>query len=281
MSLMLQRTVDGVLLTTPFRGRWLPDDWDSLMQREDLVGYLNERLAQEIPPHEQHAHVALSRCLAPVQSQEVWAAGVTYQRSKAARVEESKDAGGSSFYDRVYEAERPELFFKMAGWRVRGPGEPVRIRRDATWSVPEPEIALCLNAHGRVVGYTIGNDMSSRDIEGENPLYLPQAKSYDGACALGPAVLVTDVLPPSTLISMSIERDGDTVFEGTTQWARMKRTPEELAGWLFRECSFPNGCVLLTGTGIVPPDSFTLKGGDLITISVTGLDMLRNIVSAS
>lgn len=270
----LIRTKAGVVLEHE-RGRvLLPDDWDALMRREDLSVYLLSRRAGIPLTHD-------VRALAPVVSQEVWAAGVTYLRSRSARVEESKAAGGDSFYDRVYDAARPELFFKAAGWRVRGSGDDVRIRRDSKWNVPEPEIALCINAHGRVVGYTIGNDMSSRDIEGENPLYLPQAKSYNGSCALGPAVLVAEVLPPSTSITIRIERGGGLAFSGSTEWSRMRRTPEDLVEWLYRENDFPNGCVLLTGTGVVPPDDFTLQAGDRISIDVDAIGTLNNTVGAN
>jgi 2-dehydro-3-deoxy-D-arabinonate dehydratase len=212
-------------------------------------------------------------------TQEVWAAGVTYYRSRTARMEESKSAGGGDFYDRVYEAERPELFFKATPHRVRGHGEAVRIRGDARWNVPEPELALVVSSTGKIVGYTVGNDMSSRDIEGENPLYLPQAKVYDGSCALGPAVLVTpDGLGSSTEIAISIRRDGREVFAGSTTLAAMKRKPEELVGFLFRENSFPAGCVLLTGTGIVPPDAFTLTSSDEIAIEIGGIGTLVKYV---
>jgi 2-dehydro-3-deoxy-D-arabinonate dehydratase len=250
------------------------DEWDPLLNREDLAGYL--RRARGRPA----SAPAGSQALAPVGSQEVWASGVTYFRSRTARMEESKSSGGGSFYDAVYAAERPELFFKAAGWRVRGPGAPVRIRRDATWSVPEPELALVVNARGTIVGYTIGNDMSSRDIEGENPLYLPQAKVYDGSCALGPAVLVRESpLPPDTAVSVTIGRRGATVFEGSTTLAQMKRTPEELVQYLYRETSFPHGCVLLTGTGVVPPDEFTLQPGDAVAITIQPIGTLENTVA--
>lgn len=268
----LLRTSEGVVLMHESGYVRIPDTWDVLMQRDDVHDYLREQ-ASRVEPWPR-APLAL----APVASQEVWAAGVTYLRSRAARMEESRDAGGGSFYDRVYDAARPELFFKAQGWRVRGPGEEVRIRRDARWSVPEPEVAICANARGAIVGYTIGNDMSSRDIEGENPLYLPQAKSYDGSCALGPAVLVTDTLPSATRISLQVQRGGAIVFAGETEWSRMKRTPQELLGWLYRESSFPAGCILLTGTGVVPPDDFTLHVGDTIGISVDGIGTLTNTV---
>jgi 2-dehydro-3-deoxy-D-arabinonate dehydratase len=217
---------------------------------------------------------------APLQSQEVWAAGVTYFRSRTARMEESKDAGGGTFYDKVYHAERPELFFKSTPSRVAAPGAPVRIRRDSQWNVPEPELTLAINAHGRIFGYTIGNDMSSRDIEGENPLYLPQAKLYDRSAALGPCLLVSAQPPPSaTEIALEIRRAGATVFAGSTQVDQIKRTFAELAGFLFRDNVFPHGCYLMTGTGIVPPDDFTLRSGDEIRITIEPVGTLVNPVA--
>jgi 2-dehydro-3-deoxy-D-arabinonate dehydratase len=195
-------------------------------------------------------------------------------------MEESKDAGGGSFYDRVYSAVRPELFFKATARRVIGPGGAVRIRSDATWSVPEPELTLLLNPRGEIVGHTIGNDMSSRDIEGENPLYLPQAKVYDGSCALGPCVLLgNEPLARTTAIRIEIMRGERSVFEGATTLAELKREPEELAGFLFRDNSFPDGAYLMTGTGIVPGDEFTLASGDLIRISIDGIGTLENRVA--
>jgi 2-dehydro-3-deoxy-D-arabinonate dehydratase len=217
--------------------------------------------------------------LAPLNTQEVWASGVTYERSKVARMEESESGG--SFYDKVYDADRPELFMKATPRRVVSPGQPVRIRKDSTWNVPEPELTLVLSAAGKIVGVTIGNDMSSRSIEGENPLYLPQAKTYDGCAALGPSILIVDetmnlrALP----ISIEIQRGGEAVFYGETSTARMKRTPEELVGFLFREASFPDGAFLMTGTGIVPPDSFTLESGDIVTITIEGIGTLTNPVA--
>ena len=206
---------------------------------------------------------------------ESWDALVNHEQL----VRHLREAGGGSFYDRVYEAQRPELFFKGAPWRVRGPGEPIRVRRDSRWTVPEPELALVVNARGEVVGHTIANDVSARDVEGENPLYLPQAKVYDGACALGPAVLVHDgALPAETGIAMRIEREGRTAFEGSTSLAQRRRTPTELVGWLYRETSFPRGCVLLTGTGVVPPDDFTLRSGDVVRITIGPIGVLENVV---
>lgn len=214
----------------------------------------------------------------PVQSQEVWAAGVTYFRSRVARMDESKEAGASSFYDRVYEEPRPELFFKATGPRTRGHLAGVRIRSDATWSVPEPELTLAVNAAGRIFGFTIGNDMSSRDIEGDNMLYLPQAKVYRGSLSLGPGILIADALPPDTGIHITIRRGGEAAFEGGTTLAQLKRSPQELVDWLYRENEFPAGCLLLTGTGVVPPGQWTLAHGDIITIRIDGIGTLENHV---
>jgi 2-dehydro-3-deoxy-D-arabinonate dehydratase len=220
-----------------------------------------------------------ARLLPPLDAQEVWAAGVTYVRSKTARERES--AGAAQFYDKVYTAPRPELFFKATPRRAVGPGAPVRIRGDSRWNVPEPEIALVVSPELKIVGYTIGNDMSSRDIEGENPLYLPQAKVYDGSCALGPVVTLAGHLPPpdQVHIRLTIARGGNTVFEGSTSAAAMARSFEDLVAWLGRDNSFPDGVILLTGTGIVPPDDFTLEHGDDIAIEVGGIGRLCNRVA--
>src|SRR3954449_11575288 len=215
--------------------------------------------------------------LAPAAGQEVWAAGVTYAVSRTARNEES---GGHDFYDKVYDAERPELFFKAAPGRVRGPGAPVGVREDSGWDVPEPELALVISAAGEILGYTIGNDVSSRSIEGENPLYLPQAKVYRGSCALGPAIVpVAEAPAPEEMeITLRIARDGAETFAGATQVALLRRTPEELAGWLFRAQDFAAGAVLLTGTSIIPAPEFTLRAGDEVRIAITGLGELVNAV---
>ncbi len=218
--------------------------------------------------------------LPPIDHQEVWAAGVTYYRSRSARIEESKDAGGGSFYDRVYTAERPELFFKSVAHKVAGPNAKVRIRHDATWSVPEPELTLLINPRAQIIGYTIGNDMSSRDIEGTNPLYLPQAKVYDQSCALGPGILIQPTpLPTSTQISIEILRANQTAFTAATTLTELKRDPATLVEYLFRDQSFPHGCFLLTGTGIVPPDSFTLQSHDEIRITIDPIGTLVNHVA--
>ncbi len=248
-------------------------NWDALIAHSDLAAYL-----ASIATSDNRAEIA-APILAPIGSQEVWAAGVTYYRSRDARMAESKDAGGGDFYDRVYVAERPELFFKATPSRVAAPGEPVRIRSDAKWNVPEPELTLAINAHGQIVGYTVGNDMSSRDIEGENPLYLPQAKVYDRSSALGPCILVTnDPLPAATPIRIEIERSGKVEFSGATSLAELKRKPVTLVEYLFRENNFPSGAFLMTGTGIVPPDSFTLAAGDRIRITIDPIGTLENVV---
>ena len=216
--------------------------------------------------------------LAPIDQQEVWAAGVTYKRSQEARERES--VGAAKFYDLVYSAPRPELFFKAPAWRVSGPGKRVHIRKDSKWSVPEPELALVISPRLKLVGFTIGNDMSSRDIEGENPLYLPQAKFYDHSCALGPVITLVDAMPPAdqVTIRLQISRAGKTMFDGSTKVSAMKRGFEELIDWLGKETSFPDGAVLLTGTGVVPPDDFSLELGDMVHIDISGIGRLTNPV---
>jgi 2-dehydro-3-deoxy-D-arabinonate dehydratase len=249
--------------------------WDDLIARDDLHQFLQNSITNS-----RATEPAPENILAPIGSQEVWAAGVTYIRSRDARMEESQSAGGGDFYDRVYNAERPELFFKSTPHRVVGPGGKVAIRSDAKWSVPEPELALLISPTGKIIGYTVANDMSSRDIEGENPLYLPQAKVYNRSCALGPCILITsDPLPRSTEISLEILRNRQIAFEGSTTLSSLKRDPTTLVEYLYRDNSFPHGCFLLTGTGIVPPDSFTLHHGDEIRISITGIGSLVNFVA--
>jgi 2-dehydro-3-deoxy-D-arabinonate dehydratase len=216
--------------------------------------------------------------LAPIDQQEVWAAGVTYKRSQVARMEESK--AGATHYDKVYTADRPELFFKATPARVSGPGGPVRVRFDSRWSVPEPELALVISDKAKLVGFTIGNDMSARDIEGENPLYLPQAKLYRQSCALGPCILIPEAPldRAKTSITLTVKRKGKEAFRGSTDLGQMVRSFEDLIGWLYRENEFPAGTILLTGTGIVPPDDFSLENGDLVTMEVTGIGTLTNPV---
>jgi 2-dehydro-3-deoxy-D-arabinonate dehydratase len=267
-------------------GRFVEDDghqyrigaltWDELLTHPDLQACLQAIVANEAPTQEFQG----VELLPPIDGQEVWAAGVTYYRSRGARMEEAKDAGGGDFYDRVYTAERPELFFKSTASRTVGQCGQVRIRKDARWSVPEPELTLAVNPHGKIIGYTIGNDMSSRDIEGENPLYLPQAKVYDGSCALGPGILVTSSpLPHSTEILLEIVRRGRIEFAGSVALSELKRDPRTLVEYLFRDNSFPNGCFLMTGTGIVPPSSFTLAAGDTIRITIDPIGTLENEVA--
>jgi 2-dehydro-3-deoxy-D-arabinonate dehydratase len=254
----------------------LEDSWDSLITHDDLLAYATSVVKRG----EAADDFSAATLLAPIEHQEVWASGVTYYRSRDARMEESKGAGGGNFYDRVYTAERPELFFKSAGQRVVGTGGKVRIRKDAKWSVPEPEMTLVVNAKGKIIGFTIGNDMSSRDIEGENPLYLPQAKVYDGACALGPCILLSnELLPRATTIQIEILRDGRTAFSGHTALTELKRDPYTLVEYLYRETHFPCGAFLMTGTGIVPPDSFTLASEDQIHITIELIGTLKNTVA--
>ena len=222
----------------------------------------------------------IKELLAPIGSnQELWACGVTYLRSKIGRQEESKEAGGGDFYARVYEAERPEVFFKSTPHRVVGPNQKVRIRKDSSWDVPEPELTLVVTSSGKIIGYTIGNDMSSRSIEGENPLYLPQAKTYDACAAVGPCIYLTEEpLDKNTTIRLEINRNNKTGFEGSIAISQIKRSFEELVSFVYRECSFPYGCLIMTGTGIVPGNDFTLQSGDEIKISIDGIGTLVNEV---
>jgi 2-dehydro-3-deoxy-D-arabinonate dehydratase len=274
--MILFKTTRGAVVESGGAHFLIDADWDSLLRSRGLHALLNRAIAEKAPLSGPPAAADL---LAPIGRQEVWAAGVTYYRSRDARIEESKDAGGGDFYARVYEAARPELFFKGTPSRVVGPGQPVRIRRDSKWNVPEPELALLVSAAGTIEGFTVGNDMSSRDIEGENPLYLPQAKVYDGSCALGPGIRVAEgPLGPEAAIVLEIERAGKKVFSGQTTLAQLKRKPEELVDWLFRDQSFPDGCFLLTGTGVVPGGDFTLEPGDVIGIAIDGIGRLVNPV---
>jgi 2-dehydro-3-deoxy-D-arabinonate dehydratase len=251
------------------------DRLTSLFEFEGLAAQLGALAGQNLP----RLALADVKLLAPLEQQEVWAVGVTYLRSKKARMDESEFS--ATAYDKVYDAPRPELFFKSMPEKVVGPGGTVGIRSDARWSVPEPELAFVLNSRGHVVGYTVGNDMSSRDIEGENLLYLPQAKIYTGSCALGPFVRVgaTEEEARTWKISLEIRRGGAVVFQGEVSAGQLKRPFEEMAGYLFRCQSFPHGAVLLTGTGIVPPDSFTLTAGDVVRISISGVGVLENTVA--
>jgi len=252
-------------------------DWDDFMNDDNLLQKLNALIASG--KAKKTDKIAESDILPPIGSQELWACGVTYLRSKIGRQEESKDTGGADFYAKVYEAERPEVFFKSTPHRIAGHGGKVNIRKDSTWDVPEPELTLAVTSSGKIIGYTIGNDMSSRSIEGENPLYLPQAKTYDGCAAVGPCIFVTEKpLDTNTTIHLEIRRNNAIVFEGSVGISQMKRTPEELVSFVYRECSFPNGCLIMTGTGIVPGHDFTLKSGDEIKISIDHIGTLVNVV---
>ncbi|OGU60817.1 MAG: 2-hydroxyhepta-2,4-diene-1,7-dioate isomerase [Ignavibacteria bacterium RBG_13_36_8] len=253
------------------------ENWNLFINNDDLSDKLI-RITNSNNPAEEGQKL-ITDIEAPIQSQELWASGVTYLRSKVGRQAESKKAGGGDFYARVYEAERPELFFKALAHRIVGHGGKVRIRKDSTWNVPEPELTLMITSNGKIIGYTIGNDMSSRSIEGENPLYLPQAKTYDGCAALGPCIYVTDKpLPDNTNIYLEINRNNKNVFEGDVGLNQMKRKPEELVSYLYRECSFPFGSLLMTGTGIVPSSDFNLQCGDKISITIGPIGTLINRV---
>mgnify|MGYP001350535911 CR=1 FL=1 len=276
----LFKTLEGNIVLAKNLAYVLPKtNWDNLLNNDHLFNDLKKFLINEnrINLSEKRLNKIL---LPPVKSQEIWASGVTYFRSKTARMEESKDSGGSSFYDKVYEAERPEIFFKSTPDRVKGPFEKVRIRKDSQWSVPEPELTLVISSTKKIIGYTIGNDMSARDIEAENPLYLPQAKSYNGSTALGPCIYILDQpLSSKTSLSLKIFRKGKQIFIGISEVAKIKRSFSELIQFLFKEMDFPKGCFLMTGTGIIPPDDFTLKVNDRIEISIEGIGSLINEVA--
>lgn len=275
----LYNTRSGIVLESANQFYAVPsDNWDTLINQDSLYADL-QQITTSGTASEKYEAWTKTGLLAPIGRQEVWASGVTYLRSRNARMEESKKSGGDNFYDRVYDAERPELFFKSTPERVVGPGANVRIRADSTWNVPEPELTLFITSTGKIVGYTCGNDMSSRSIEGENPLYLPQAKSYDGAAALGPCLFVPESpISPDTQIRLEIVRNEQAVFTNNIAISQMKRQHTELVEFLYRECSFSNGCFLMTGTGIVPPDDFTLRSGDEISITIEGIGTLTNIV---
>lgn len=279
LRLKLYKTKTGIVIETD-RGFHLleGENWDAFVNDDALFDKL-AKIARAVEPVHNGRQLVASILEAPIQLQELWASGVTYIRSKIGRQEESKNTGGGEFYARVYEAERPELFFKATAHRVVGSGGKVRIRRDSNWNVPEPELTLMITSSGKIVGYTIGNDMSSRSIEGENPLYLPQAKTYDGCAGLGPCIYVTEEpLPADTIIYLEIVRNSALVFTGSVDIKQMKRTPEELVAYLYRACSFPHGSLLMTGTGIIPPSDFTLQSGDEIFITIEPIGTLVNTV---
>ncbi len=273
-AMLLYRTTQGIFIQTATTWHAVTgQDWDQLFNTANLAAHLAEIASSTAAV----GAPAADTILAPIGSQEVWAAGVTYFRSRTARMEESKDAGGGTFYDRVYAAERPEIFFKATPQRVAHPGQPMHLRGDSSWMVPEPELTLAVNSSGEIIGCTVGNDLSCRDIEGENPLYLPQAKCFKLCAALGPAILIqSEALAATTCIHLRIDRAGAAAFEGETTLSQLKRTPAELAGFLFRDNTFPTGAFLMTGTGIVPGDEFTLKSGDIVNITIDGIGTLSN-----
>ena len=275
--MIVYKIVEGIVVH--HEGSWYVLDyigWDELTTMESMYAFLVDRIKQSIPENNKPE---LSHLLPPLGTQEVWAAGVTYFKSRTARMEESSSAGGSDFYDRVYHADRPELFLKTTAHRVKAHGETLSLRKDSSWMVPEPELTLLISPKGRIQGYTIGNDLSCRDIEGENPLYLPQAKTFDGCAAIGPGVWVTEEpISESTEIKSKILRNGRVVSEGTTQVSQMKKKPADLVNYLFHSCSFPVGTYLMTGTGIVPADDFTLQPGDEIHITIEPIGTLINTV---
>ena len=274
----LFKTKSGIIIQRKNNFYLVNENWDSFVNDDNLFDKM-EKIAQEKDPINYGQELIDAGLKAPISSQELWACGVTYFRSKQGRQEESKKAGGADFYKYVYEAERPEIFFKANANRIVGHGKKVRIRKDSSWNVPEPELTLFITANEKIVGYTIGNDMSSRSIEGENPLYLPQAKTYDGCAALGPCIYVTrEPLQANTLIDLKIRRNGVVVFEGDVEINQIKRGFEELASFLYRECTFPHGSFLMTGTGIVPTSEFTLKSGDEISITIDNIGTLVNEV---
>jgi len=277
----LYKTTEGMILAHEQQSFHFKGDWDELINHSNLFEFLLQLSSSiEKISDDKLNDLLNTSLLAPIGTQEVWAAGVTYLRSRDARMEEAKDAGGGDFYQKVYEAARPELFFKALPHRIAVHKQEVYIRKDSSWNVPEPELTLFINSMGEIQGYTVGNDMSSRSIEGDNPLYLPQAKVYDRSAALGPCLLVTnEPVSKETKIQLTIKRNAQNVFEGSIQINKIKRSFEELAEYLFRESTFPTGCFLMTGTGIVPPDDFTLQQGDEVNISIDGIGTLTNKVS--
>jgi len=273
----LYKTKAGIVIEKESKYYSVADESWELFINDDNLFFKMEKLVHSLPASANE----LKGILAPIgNNQELWACGVTYLRSKVGRQEESKLSGGADFYAKVYEAERPEVFFKATPNRIVGPGAKVNIRKDSTWDVPEPELTLVVTSSGKIIGYTIGNDMSSRSIEGENPLYLPQAKTYDACAAVGPCIYITEEpLGGNTMIQLEINRNNTTVFSDKIAISQMKRTPQELVSYVFRECSFPDGCLIMTGTGIVPGSDFTLQSGDEIKITIDNIGKLVNVVT--
>src|SRR5215203_1035200 len=277
----LFKTTKGAILFLDNQSYLITDTWDELINQPALYNHLMQSVkTAKLIGEEQASLYITNHLLPPIGSQEVWAAGVTYLRSRDARMDESKDSGAADCYQRVYEAERPELFFKAVAHRVVGHGGTVNIRKDSVWNVPEPELTLYINSEGKIQAYTLGNDMSSRSIEGENPLYLPQAKVYEKSAALGPCLRITaEPVSPDTEIRLVIYRNGASMYEGNTAINRMKRSLTELAKYLFSECDFPSGVFLMTGTCLVPPDDFTLQKDDVVVISIDGIGTLTNTIA--
>jgi 2-dehydro-3-deoxy-D-arabinonate dehydratase len=273
----LFKTLNGIAVEKDNKYYLIPENWDDFINDDNLFIKVKDLLPSLVPKDSS----LISELLPPIGSQqELWACGVTYLRSKIGREEESKVAGGADFYGKVYEAVRPECFFKSNPHRIVGNKSPVRIRKDSTWNVPEPELTLVVSSSGKIIGYTAGNDMSSRSIEGENPLYLPQAKTYDGCAALGPGVFISDrPFDRNGKIYLQIIRNKQIVFEDSIAVNQMKRSLEELVKYVYLECSFPHGCLIMTGTGIVPPATFTLQSGDELNITIDSIGRLTNTVA--
>jgi 2-dehydro-3-deoxy-D-arabinonate dehydratase len=274
----IYNTTKGILVQSDKSFYLVNDNWNDFFNDDNLYDKVQDIVKQN-PTIDNAEDIIANHLLVPMESQELWASGVTYFNSKLGRQEESKGAGGGDYYERVYNAERPELFFKATINRTVPSGGKVNIREDSTWDVPEPELTLAITSSGKIIGYTVGNDMSSRSIEGENPLYLPQAKTYDACAGLGPCIYLTkETLPLDTKIAMKINRNGQTVFEDTIEINKIRRKFEDLVSYLYKECSFPYGSFLMTGTGIVPTTAFTLQSGDEIKISIDSIGTLVNYV---
>lgn len=274
----IYKTTQGILIEHEKAFYLTNSEWDIFINKDQIY---KETLAliDRLKPISDSSDLLKNELLAPIGTQEIWATGVTYMRSKSARMEESKDAGGGDFYDRVYDAERPELFFKSVASRAVGPGQKIRIRKDSNWNVPEPELTLMISSSSKIIGYTIGNDMSSRDIEGQNPLYLPQAKTYDKSAAIGPCIYISESpLDLNSGIEIEIIRNNKQVFSGEVSINQIRRKLTDIVEFLFRETTFHVGCFLMTGTGIVPPNDFTLRIGDQIKIRIDHIGELVNIV---
>lgn len=278
----LYNTIKGILLENNEAAFVIDEPWDTLVNRNNLESYLSSKIktAKQLTNAVKLKWLSDGTILPPISRQEVWAAGVTYLKSRDARMEESQISGAASLYDKVYDAERPELFFKAAASRVAGHGQQVYIRKDSSWNVPEPELTLFINSKGKIQGYSIGNDMSSRSIEGENALYLPQAKIYEKSAAIGPCLYVSSSpIGGETAIKLNIKRGGNIIYTDETTVSRIKRSFEELVAYLYSECGFDYGCYLMTGTCLVPPGEFTLNVGDEVEISIDKIGTLINTVA--